>query len=181
MGNGDVIDKIRKAEYSILSDTILKLEKSLEVEGSNLIAIEMTSEQLKELNKFKENISKISEIVNSSESTSVKEWNLDSNFTNIKMAKLKIGEKEFECVSYGKALAILSEWLVKDNRKKFEEIIKSRKSVFREDATAFRASAKIEDTNIYVNTSMNSNSLVKIMKDIIKSYGLTKDVKIIIA
>ncbi|NFA43755.1 hypothetical protein EXM65_14585 [Clostridium botulinum] len=181
MQNITIIDKIKKIEYSILSDTILKLEKSLEAEGSNLNAIEITNEQLKELNKFKENISKIKEIVTLHESDGLKEWNLDSNFTNVKMAKLKIGQEEFECASYGKALAILSAWLVKDNRKKFEEIIKNRNSVFKEDANAFRASVKIEGTNIYVNTSMNSNNLVKIMKDIINSYGLTRDVKIIIA
>lgn len=178
-----IIKKMQDFQFIIIGDAVDELKEIIQNESKNLDILNLTENQLKDINDIKNNINYISNLIKLSEDiekTNAKCWGLEHDFTGRKPEKLKIGDVIIESATYKECLINLCSYLTKNDESKFLYVINNMNKYFSRDEKLLNNPRRIKGTDLYVSTQMNSNNITKLMKKITDLYGLKQEVKIII-
>lgn len=104
------------------------------------------------------------------------------DFTEKSIIGFTLRKKEYQVNSWRNLLMSIIEIVLTTNRKQFEKVLslKGRKRpYFSKMPSELREPEKIKDTDIYVETNLNANSIVSLSKKVIKLFGYDENELII--
>lgn len=162
-----------------VSEAMIKTRKYLDDLNKNLngLAIdEEIIEQIKVLKNQKDILEKMS-----AELIWDKKLYLDfsSSFTNIKISNIIIGDKVIKVSSYPDCIAKYCKYLIDKDNNRFEQCVINNSllgNYFAKSDEKFKSSVEIVN-NLYLNTNMNSNTLIRLLERINDAYGLEEEIK----
>lgn len=182
MDNKSAIKIMNRKKSETLLKTQFKLQSILNETNGNLNSVDMTVEDIESINKLKANIDDITKMITINDITTGYEWDLDSNFTGVKVKQLKIGNDYIDVTSYASCISKFCSYLINNNKEKFNRtILKSNLGrYFSNESTTFTSYTKIDGSDLYVNTGMNAISASRFIKRVNEYYGLELNVKLVI-